>query len=226
MTQYRALLDHYLPGATDFLQINSSLLQGQLTVLRITALVTLIWTGSGIFAVTGRLLDRAWRIKHKGRLWLRRRLLALPIAVVALILIALSLAASTLWGLLNRLEFLNGIGWFTQLISLAIILSLNTLFFSLAYLSLPSAQVRWHEVLPGSVLASVLWEGSKLAFTAYLSHLRLFNVIYGSVAAIAAFLIWAYLSGCIILFCGELNAEYTRRRHVARLLASPNSRRA
>jgi YihY family inner membrane protein len=225
ITQYQALLNHYLPGATDFLQINDSPLQGQLTLLRIIALLTLVWTGSGIFAVTGRLLDRAWRIKHKGRLWLRRRLLALPFAGAALILIALSLVASTLWTLLNRLDFLDGLSWFTHIISLVVILSLNTLFFSLAYWSLPSAQVRWREVLPGSVLAAVLWEGTKLAFTAYLSRLRLFNVVYGSVAAIAAFLIWTYLSGCIILFCGELNAEYTRRRHVARLLASSGSRR-
>jgi YihY family inner membrane protein len=223
MTRYRAFLDHYLPGATDFLHINYTPLQGQLTVLRIFALLILVWSGSGIFAVTGRLLDRAWHIKHKGRLWIRRRLLALPIAVVALILIALSIVMSTGWSLLNRLEFLEGIGWFTQIVSLVIVLSLNTLFFSLVYWSLPSAQLRWREVLPGSILASVLWEVAKLAFTIYLSHLRLFNVVYGSVAAIAAFLIWAYLSGCIVLYCGELNAEYTRRQDVVRLLKGTGS---
>lgn len=226
LAQYRALLDHYLPGVTAFLQINYTPLQGQLTALRIIALLTLIWTGSGIFAVTGRLLDRAWRIKQKGRLWVKRRLLALPIAVTALILIALSLVGSTAWRILNHLEFLNGIGWFTQIISLIVILSLNTLFFSLAYWSLPSAQVRWREVLPGSVLAAVLWEGAKFAFTLYLSKLSLLNVVYGSVAAIAAFIIWAYLSGCIVLYCGELNAEYGRHQHVARLLKSTGSRRS
>jgi YihY family inner membrane protein len=225
MTQYRNFLDHYLPGVTAFLQINYAPLQGQLTLLRIIALLVLIWSGSGIFAVTGRLLDRAWHIKQKGRLWIRRRLLALPIAGIALILIAMSLLMSTTWSLLNRLDFLDGIGWFTQIISLAIILALNTAFFSLIYWSLPSAQLRWREMLPGAVLASVLWEVAKSAFTVYLSHLSLFNVIYGSVAAIAAFLIWAYLSGCIVLYCGELNAEYTRRQHVTRLLKDKGSRR-
>lgn len=218
MTQYRAFLNHYLPGVTAFLQIKYAPLEGQLTLLRIVALLVLIWSGSGIFAVTGRLLDRAWHIKQKGRLWIRRRLLALPIAIVALILIAISLLMSTTWSLLNRLEFLDGIGWFTQIISLVIILVLNTLFFSLIYWSLPSAQLKWREMLPGAILASMLWEVAKSAFTGYLSHLPLFNVIFGSVTAIAAFLIWAYLSGCIVLFCGELNAEYTRRQRVIRLL--------
>jgi membrane protein len=125
---------------------------------------------------------------------------------------------STTWSLLNRLEFLNGIGWFTQIISLVIVLVLNTLFFSLVYWSLPSAELRWREMLPGAILASVLWEVAKSAFTVYLSRLPLFNVIYGSMATIAAFLIWAYLSGCIVLYCGELNAEYTRRQRVTRLL--------
>jgi YihY family inner membrane protein len=218
MTQYHAFLDHYLPGVTAFLQINYVPLQGQLTLLRILALLVLIWSGSGIFAATGRLLDRAWHVRQRGRLWIRRRLLALPIAGIALILIAISLFMSTTWSLLNRLEFLNGIGWFTHTISLVIILALNTLFFSLVYWSLPSVELRWREMLPGAILASVLWEVAKSAFTAYLSRLSLFNVIYGSVATIAAFLIWAYLSGCIVLFCGELNAEYTRRQHVTRLL--------
>ncbi len=218
MTQYRAFLNHYLPGVTAFLQIKYAPLEGQLTLLRIIALLVLIWSGSGIFAVTGRLLDRAWHIRQKGRLWIRRRLLALPIAIIALILIAISLLMSTTWSLLNRLEFLDGIGWFTQIVSLVIILTFNTLFFSLIYWSLPSAQLRWREVLPGAILASVLWEAAKALFTAYLSRLSLFNIIYGSVATIAVFLIWAYLSGCIVLFCGELNAEYTRRRRVTRLL--------
>jgi len=225
MTQYHSFLNHYLPGVTQFLQIKYAPLEGQLTLLRVVALLVLIWSGSGIFAVTGRLLDRAWHIKQKGRLWIRRRLLALPIAIMALILIAISLLLSTTWSLLNRLEFLDGIGWFMQIISLAIILVLNTLFFSLIYWSLPSAQLRWREMLPGALLASVLWEVAKALFTVYLSHLSLFNVIYGSVAAIAAFLIWAYLSGCIVLFCGELNAEYTRRRRVTRLLEDQGLRR-
>jgi YihY family inner membrane protein len=224
MTQYRAFLNHYLPGVTQFLQIKYAPLEGQLTLLRIIALLVLIWSGSGIFAVTGRLLDRAWHIKQKGRLWIRRRLLALLIAIIALILIAISLLFSTTWSLLNRLNFLNGIGWFMQIISLVIILVLNTMFFSLIYWSLPSAQLRWREMLPGAILASVLWEAAKALFTVYLSHLPLFNVIYGSVAAIAAFLIWAYLSGCIVLFCGELNAAYTRRQRVTRLLDGKDSR--
>jgi membrane protein len=218
MAQYRLLLDHYLPGVTRFLHVNYVPLEGQLTLLRLVALATLVWSGSGIFAVTGRLLDRAWRIKQQGRLWLRRRLMALPIAGTALLLIAVTLALSTVWRLLSQLDFLDGIGWFTHIVSLAVILVLNTLFFSLAYWSLPSAHVRWREVLPGSVLAAVLWEGAKTAFTAYLSGLNLFDVVYGSVAAVAAFLIWAFLSGCIVLFCGEVNAEYGRHRHVARLL--------
>ncbi len=225
MTQYRVLLDHYLPGATDFLQINYTPLQGQLTILRVLALLTLVWSGSGIFAVLGRLLDRAWRIKQRGRLLIKRRLVALPMAVSALILVALSLVGSTALQLLNRLEFLDGIGWVTHILSLALILMLNTLLFLLAYWSLPSAQVGWREILPGSILASFLWEGAKIAFTAYLSSLRLFNVIYGSVTAIVAFLLWAYLSSCIVLFCGELNAEYGRHQRLARLLKGTGSQR-
>ena len=218
MARYQELLDLNLPGVTSFLQIRYTPLDGQLNILRILALVTLLWAGSGIFAATGRLLDRAWRIKQKGRLLIKRRLMALPMAITALILLALVLVGSTALHLLSRFEFLNGVGWLIQIISLFTILLLNALLFSLVYWSLPSAQVRWREVLPGAILASILWEGAKFGFTFYLSYLRLFNLIYGSLTAIVVFFLWAYLSGCIVLYCGELNAEYGRHRHVARLL--------
>src|SRR5574342_120212 len=45
ITQYQALLNRYLPGGTDFVQLNDSPLEGQLTLLRIIALLTLVWTG-------------------------------------------------------------------------------------------------------------------------------------------------------------------------------------
>jgi membrane protein len=64
----------------------------------------------------------------------------------------------------------------------------------------------WHRVLPGSVLATVLWFVSTVVFGVYLRRFGNYDVIYGSVAAAVALLIWLYLVSMVILIGAEFNA--------------------
>ncbi len=64
----------------------------------------------------------------------------------------------------------------------------------------------WHRVLPGSVLATVLWFVSTVVFGAYLRVFGNYDVIYGSVATAIALLIWLYLVSMVILIGAEFNA--------------------
>lgn len=64
----------------------------------------------------------------------------------------------------------------------------------------------WHRVLPGSVLATVLWFASTTIFGWYLRHYADYGVIYGSVGTAIALLIWLYMVSLVILFGAEFNA--------------------
>ena len=64
----------------------------------------------------------------------------------------------------------------------------------------------WHRVLPGSVLATVLWFVSTVLFGVYLRSFGNYDVIYGSVATAIALLIWLYLVSMVILIGAEFNA--------------------
>ncbi len=64
----------------------------------------------------------------------------------------------------------------------------------------------WHRVLPGAVLATVLWFPSTIIFGIYLRRFANYNAIYGSVATAIALLIWLYLVSMIILIGAEFNA--------------------
>ena len=64
----------------------------------------------------------------------------------------------------------------------------------------------WHRVLPGSVLATVLWFVSTVVFGAYLRTFGNYDVIYGSVATAIALLIWLYIVSMVILIGAEFNA--------------------
>jgi membrane protein len=64
----------------------------------------------------------------------------------------------------------------------------------------------WHRVLPGSVLATVLWFVSTIVFGVYLRRLANYNAIYGSVATAIALLVWLYIVSMAILIGAEFNA--------------------
>ena len=62
---------------------------------------------------------------------------------------------------------------------------------------------------PGAMGAGLLWELAKKAFLFFVStYISVSNLVYGSVAAIIAFLVWAYLSGLIFLFGAFLSVSY------------------
>jgi len=64
----------------------------------------------------------------------------------------------------------------------------------------------WHRVLPGSVVATVLWVIATVTFGYYLRRYANFDVIYGSVGTVIALLIWLYLVSMVVLIGAEFNA--------------------
>jgi membrane protein len=64
----------------------------------------------------------------------------------------------------------------------------------------------WHSVVPGSILATILWFGVTVGFRAYLQHWGDFTTIYGSLGAGMALLVWMYMISLVILVGAEFNA--------------------
>jgi membrane protein len=62
-------------------------------------------------------------------------------------------------------------------------------------------------VAPGALVATILWAGASLAFTAYLANFDSYNRVYGSIGAVAALLMWLYLSVYAVLAGAAVNAE-------------------
>ncbi len=74
----------------------------------------------------------------------------------------------------------------------------------------PYRKQRWRFVWPGAILATLLWLGATSGFGWYASHIGHYNVMYGSVGAGIALLVWMYLLAIIALIGCEFNAEYER----------------
>lgn len=67
------------------------------------------------------------------------------------------------------------------------------------------------QVWPGAVVATILWLGATLVFGWYVRNIANYNVMYGSVGAVVALLVWMYVLAVIALIGCEYNAEGERR---------------
>jgi membrane protein len=64
----------------------------------------------------------------------------------------------------------------------------------------------WHSVIPGATLATGMWFSSTLLFGFYLQHYADYSIIYGSLGAAIALLVWMYMVSLVILVGAEFNA--------------------
>jgi membrane protein len=71
---------------------------------------------------------------------------------------------------------------------------------------LPRTQ-SWRRVLPGAVMASLLWFPATMFFGWYVTNYATYTVVYGSLSAAIALLVWLYIVSVIVLLGAELNAQ-------------------
>jgi YihY family inner membrane protein len=172
------------------------------------ALVGLIWSASTIFFTLTGTLNGIWGNKRRRPVWKRRGLAILfVLAFVGPILFLASFAGSMIANLRTWLpDQIIPIG---GIISFIVAILLDDALFMVLYILLPHGSSTWRELLPGALGAGLLWELAKKAFLLFVStYISMSNLVYGSVAAIIAFLAWAYLSGQIFLFGAYLNVSY------------------
>jgi membrane protein len=74
----------------------------------------------------------------------------------------------------------------------------------------PNRKQRFSAVVPGAILATFLWLLTTLAFGWYVSNVANYNVLYGSVGAGLALLVWMYVLTVIALLGCEYNAARER----------------
>jgi membrane protein len=84
------------------------------------------------------------------------------------------------------------------------------------WVRLSNTTVRWADVWLGALLTGLGWELAKYLFTWYLANFASYNLVYGSLALIIAFLAWSYYTGLILILGAEFTAEYAKTRRARR----------
>jgi membrane protein len=176
------------------------------------ALISLIWSASSVFYTLTHTLNGIWHVKQSRAAWKRRGLAILfVLAFVGPTLLLISLAGSVLASLRFWLPdlILPFAGW----ISMTLTILLDIILFMAVYMMLPHGTSTWREIFPGAFGAGLLWELAKKIFLAFVAtYISISNLVYGTVAAIIAFLFWAYISSLIFLFGAYLSVSYWEQK--------------
>lgn len=69
------------------------------------------------------------------------------------------------------------------------------------------ARARWRWVTPGSALSAVLFVIVSLGFSWYAENFGSYDQTYGSIGAVAVFMVWLWIAAVVVLLGAELNAE-------------------
>ncbi len=64
----------------------------------------------------------------------------------------------------------------------------------------------WRHVLPGAAMATITWFLATLAYGWYVTHGQ-YTLVYGSLAATVATLVWLYITSLSVLIGAEFNAQ-------------------
>jgi len=176
----------------------------------IVALISLIWSSSSLFYILTGTMNDIWGIKRRHPVWKRRGLAILFVLVSVGPIIFLATFASSMvanlvtWLPEHTIQIVSGVSLVTAVL-------LDFTLFLAVYMLLPHADSGWREILPGAIGAGLLWEIAKRIFLYFVTtYVSISNLVYGSVAAIIAFLTWAYISGLIFLFGAYLSVSYYR----------------
>lgn len=212
--------DYFLPLSQQLVQQNiEQLLELRHTVGPISTVV-LLWSATSIFAVLMQSINSAWHTAPP-RNFLKERLIAFVLLSLLAFILTGALIATTVLSLIVRLE-LPGEGQrliqtIINLPIVSVITSWALLFaaFLLLYKYIPNTDVRWVEAVWGAAAATIGWELTKEAFTWYLTTgLSRYQIIYGSLGAVVAFMLWGYISSWILLMGAGLSAAIGRHhRH-------------
>jgi YihY family inner membrane protein len=180
-------------------------LKGSALGLLVGAVGSLL-AGMGITNAAQTAFNRIWSVPFKHRpnfLFVRLRGLGM-LAILGTLAIAATAAAGFV-GVASHSAPAVAAG-------ILIAFALNLAVFLIAFKLLTAADVAWRDLLPGALVAAVLWELLQHLGGFYLDHeLRRTGPLYGVFALVLGLLAWLYLGAQLTILAAEVNVVRLRR---------------
>lgn len=192
---------------------------GTAGVLLIVGIVGALWTASGYVGAFMRASNVIYEVEE-GRSFIKLRPLQMLVTLVLILLQALTLIALVVSGpLAQKAGSALGVGdaavtaW--RFAKWPVMLLVVVLIFCVLYYASPNARLHGlKSVIPGAVVALVIWLVVSAAFAFYVANFGSYNKTYGSLGGVIALLVWLWATNLAILLGAEFNAERERSREI------------
>jgi membrane protein len=215
-------LSEIVPPGTEDLVLQQFRVSGSRPVaVLVVAAVVSIFAASGVIKSLIEGFQAAYRVPRD-----RGILQGTLIAMALVLLAAVPLLAASLLILFGRQVEQLVLGWLrvdplwtplawvwellSRIAQYVVAFATTVTVSGLLYYFGPYRKQRWRYVWPGAILATLLWLAATSGFAWYAVHIARYNVMYGSVGASIALLVWMYVLAIVALIGCEFNAEYER----------------
>jgi YihY family inner membrane protein len=203
------MMSTFLPSNQAFIMASMLKLANPHKGAQIYSVIMLLISSTGVFLPLEVALNGVWGV-IKNRSYLHNQIVSLGLAfgvgVLAMTSVALTAGQKTLltWIFFGHTDnfvftFLNG----GMMRLFALIASI--LLFFLVYWILPNRKVPARAVLPTAIVIGVLWEVAKYLYVLLLPRLD-FQAVYGPFYVSVGLMIWAFLSGLLLLAGAHFSA--------------------
>ena len=186
-----------------------------------------LWSASGYIGGFILVANEIWDV-DEDRSFFSRRPLQLVITIVMTLSVALILLALVLTGpLVGAVGDEIGVGdtalTIFSIVKWPLIFAAVVFITGFLYRTAPAtshAGFRW--ILPGALVATVLWLLGSIAFSFYVANFGSYSGTYGSLAGGIVALLWLYLTNVAVLFGAQFAAELERTATAARVPTAPD----
>ena len=203
------------------LEIHGVLSSARGSVLTIGAILALFFASSGIESLRIG-LNRAYTVIDVRPMWLLRLESIAYVIIAAVALLALSflvVLAPLIWR--TAVRYVPGLEPFSEIVTfvrLTIASALLIVALILAHLWLPAGRRRFLDVVPGILVTLILWLAAGSLFGRYLADYAFtYSVYYAGLASPMIALVFLYVTACIFVYGGELNAAIVRMREARKV---------
>ena len=202
-------IGYLLPVSRQLIQSIISNVAAAHSAIGAVALIGLVWGGISVFNSVRVSLNAAWGIRNPHPI-LKAQLINLIMMIGTAILLFLSVLLTVMFSTVYEpgmqvkgVEFLRR-SLITRILSNILVTGLAFLVFLLLYKFIPNIRPKWKDIWIGALAAAISFEITKVIFIWYIKIFSPYNLVYGSIGTLIAFLMWTYLSALVFLFVAKI----------------------
>lgn len=182
------------------------------------SLILAIWTASSGARAVFKGVNKAYNIREE-RNYVKRAIISfistIGLAITVLLSLSLLVFGDVIGNyLIDLLPFRQILIMIWNILRYGVILFILTFIFAFIYKYAPSKKIRWRDVLPGAIFATIGWVVVSIGFSFYINNYSNYSRFYGSLAAVFVLMIWLFLTSLIFMFGVEINSIRVKSREI------------